>query len=228
MRFLRGDVPVVPDAETARRWARDELADPAYHEKSLLDRVVAWVMELVADLFRRGEGTGADPRVVGFVLVAVVVVVALVALWIAGPVRLSRRAAQERIVFDAADVRTAAQMRTAAVAAAARGSWHDAVLDRFRAIVRSLEERALLDERAGRTAHEVADDAGRALPDLHTELLAASADFDEVRYGDGTGSPDQYERLVSLDEQVQAARPGRERTRGDAATTSGWTLAGRP
>lgn len=224
MRRLPGDVPVVPDAETARRWARDELADPAYHEKSLLDRIVAWVMELVADLFRRGEGTGADPRVVGFVLLAVVVVVALVALWIAGPVRRSRRAAKERIVFDAADVRTAEQMRAASAAAAEREDWHDAVLERFRAIVRSLEERALLEERAGRTALEVADDAGRRLPGLRDELLAASGVFNEVRYGDGTGSRAEYDRLVALDDAARESRPAREQD--DDRAQSGWTLAG--
>lgn len=224
MRRLPGDVPVVPDAETARRWARDELADPAYHETSLLDRIIEWVLELLNKLFEGGEGTGADPRVVGLVLLAVVVVVALVALWIAGPVRRSRRAAKERIVFDAADVRTAEQMRAASAAAAEREDWHDAVLERFRAIVRSLEERALLEERAGRTALEVADDAGRQLPGLRDELLAASGVFNEVRYGDGTGSRAEYDRLVALDDAARESRPAREQD--DDRAQSGWTLAG--
>ena len=225
MRFLPGEVPVVPDADTARRWASDELADPVYHESSLLDRLVEWVMDLLDRLFASGDGVGADPRVVGIVLLAVVVVVALVALWIAGPVRRSRRAAADRLVFDAADVRAAQEIRAASETAAHRGDWHEAVLERFRAIVRSLEERALLDERAGRTAHEVAVDAGRRLPAAHDDLLAASAVFDEVCYGAATGSQAQYEDLVALDEQVGAARPQRALA-DDDAPGPGWALAG--
>lgn len=228
---LPRDVPVAPDADTARRWAADELADPVYHEgKSLLDRIVAWVMELVARIFEGGQGAGADPRVVGLVLLAVVITVALVALWIAGPVRRSGRRDKDRLVFDAEDARTAAQMRSAAAAAADRLDWHSAVLERFRAIVRSLEERALLEERAGRTAHEVAVDAGGALPDHRDELLDASLVFDEVCYGDGDGSEPEYRTLLELDESILAARPRRARAShgadDDALAAAGWSPAG--
>lgn len=226
------DVPVVPDADTARRWAADELADPAYHGgQSLLDRIIAWVMDLVARIFAGGQGTGADPRVVGLVLLAVVVVVGLVALWIAGPVRRSRRGDKDRLVFDSTDARTAQQMRTAAASAADRLDWHTAVLERFRAIVRSLEERALLEERAGRTAHEVAMDAGATLPQLREQLLDASVVFDEVCYGDADGSEPEYRALVELDESIVAARPRRSRTDAnttddDALAAAGWSPAG--
>lgn len=228
---LPRDVPVVPDADTARRWAADELADPVYHEgQSLLDRIIAWVMELVARIFAGGQGEGADPRVVGLVMLVVVVAVALVALWIAGPVRRSRRSAKDRIVFDEADTRTAAQMRSASTTAAERLDWHTAVLERFRAIVRSLEERTLLEERAGRTAHEVAVDAGSALPDHRAALLDASLVFDEVCYGDAEGSEPEYRALADLDEAILATRPRRNRsedeTGDDALARAGWSPAG--
>jgi len=205
---LWGDVPVVPDADTARRWAREELADPAYHRgKSLLDRILEWIMDLVNRIFGGGQAASIDPRMIGIALLAVIVVVALVALWIAGPVRRSRRTAAERLVFDVEDARTADEMRAASIAAAARGDWHAAVLDRFRALVRGLEERALLEERAGRTAHEVAIDAGAVLPALREELLSASALFDEVCYGDASGSEPSYRALVELDESARASKP---------------------
>lgn len=203
-----GTVPVVPDADTARRWAREELADPAYHQgKSLLDRILDWILDLVGRLFGGGQAAAIDPRAIGIAILGVIVVVGLVALWVAGPVRRSRRSAKERIVFDGDDVRTAAEMRIASAAAAGRGDWHTAVLDRFRAIVRGLEERALLDERAGRTAHEVAVDAAAVLPQLSEELTAASALFDEVCYGDAEGSEAGYGSLSSLDDAIVAARP---------------------
>lgn len=205
---LWGDVPVVPDADTARRWAREELADPAYHRgKSLLDRILEWIMDLVNRIFGGGQAASIDPRMIGIALLAVIVVVALVALWIAGPVRRSRRTAAERLVFDVEDARTADEMRAASIAAATRGDWHAAVLDRFRALVRGLEERALLEERAGRTAHEVAIDAGAVLPALREELLSASALFDEVCYGDASGSEPSYRALVELDESARASKP---------------------
>jgi len=205
---LPGEVPVVPDAETARRWAREELADPAYHQgQSLLDRILEWIQNLIAQIFGQGQAAAIDPRLVGIALLAVIVVVALIALWIAGPVRRSRRSAAERLVFDTEDARTAAQMRTASEAAARAGDWHAAVLERFRGLVRGLEERALLEERAGRTAHEVAVDAGGVLPALREDLAAASALFDEVCYGDAEGSEAAYLSLTTLDEAVQASRP---------------------
>src|SRR5690606_13875950 len=119
IRVLRGDVPVVPDADTARRWAREELADPAYHQgQSLLDRIIGWIQELLARLFGQGQAAQIDPRMIGLVLVIIAVVVGLVALWIAGPVRRSRRGKADRLVFDTEYARTAEQMRAAAVAAA--------------------------------------------------------------------------------------------------------------
>lgn len=234
MRFaLPRDVPVVPDADTARRWAADELADPVYHAgQSLLDRIIAWVMELIARIFAGGQGTGADPRLVGLVMLVVIVTVALVALWIAGPVRRSARGKKDRIVFDAADARTADQMRAASVTSAERLDWHGAVLDRFRAIVRSLEERTLLEERAGRTAHEVAVDAAATLPDHRPGLLDAGQIFDEVCYGDADGSEPEYRSLVELDEAILATRPRRTRSADDgvsgddALARAGWSPAG--
>lgn len=220
------DVPVEPDAATARRWAADELADPVYHDTpSLLDRIIEWVMQLVERIFAGGQGTGADPRVVAIVTLAVVLAVALVALWVAGPVRRSRKGPKERAVFDAADVRTAEQMRHASLTAAGRLDWHLAVLERFRAIVRSLEERTLLEERAGRTAHEVAVDAGATMPEHAAALLEASAVFDEVCYGDGEGSEPEYRSLVELDEALLATRPRRARDDDGDLATAGWTPA---
>ena len=58
----------------------------------------------------------------------------------------------------------------------------------MRAIVRSLEERALLDPRPGRTADEAAAEAGRALPAHADRLRAAARDFDDVTYGGRTAT----------------------------------------
>ncbi|MBC7550493.1 MAG: hypothetical protein H7269_06270, partial [Cellulomonas sp.] len=120
------EVPVVPDASTARRWATQELADPVYHRgKSLLSRLLDWFLSL----FDGGSVPvlGLPPGAVAAVIVVVVLAVAGIAFWIAGPVRLARRAAGSVVVLADAS-RTATQLRAAADAHAARGDWSAAVL----------------------------------------------------------------------------------------------------
>ena len=88
------------------------------------------------------------------------------------------------------------------------------MLERYRAIVRGLEERAVLDERAARTAHEAALAAAARLPALGAELVAAGRTFDDVAYGDEPATAQDDSRLRDLDARVQDARstPGVEVT----------------
>ncbi|HCA84735.1 MAG TPA: hypothetical protein DEQ61_04090, partial [Streptomyces sp.] len=78
---------------------------------------------------------------------------------------------------------------------------------RMRALVRSLEERALLDPRPGRTADEAAAEAGRPLPAHADRLRAAARDFDDVVYGGRHATAETYARLRELDVELQQARP---------------------
>ncbi|CAO0832539.1 hypothetical protein SMICM17S_08661 [Streptomyces microflavus] len=103
--------------------------------------------------------------------------------------------------------RSAAQHRAAADAHAAALRWTEAVQERMRAIVRSLEERALLDPRPGRTADEAAAEAGRALPDHATRLRSAARDFDDVTYGGRTAGQPTYLALRALDTELDEAKP---------------------
>lgn len=199
------DVPVQPDAETAREWARDELARPEYHRQpSLLQRVLEWLQEQLGSVPSLGLPDGVA------LLVAVVAGVALVLgiLWFVGPVRRSRaRSRSGTVVLAADDRRTADQLRAAADAAAAAGDWHLAVLERFRAIVRGLEERTVLDERPGRTAHEAVGAAALRLPGLGADLRTAGDLFDDVAYGDVRAGADDDRRLRELDQRVRGTRP---------------------
>ncbi len=194
--------PVLPDAPTARRWAVEELADPAYHrQESLLLRLVRWIVEQFNGL----PALGVDPQVAALVVVGVLAVGVAIALWIAGPVRRSRRVGA-RSVLAHDDRRSAAQLRAAADAAAAVGDWSRAVAERFRAVVRDLEERAVLDERPGRTALEVAGEAGTVLPEVAADLRGAAEAFDDVVYGERAAGPAQDAALRAVDQRVRAAR----------------------
>ncbi|SFK06750.1 DUF4129 domain-containing protein [Cellulomonas sp. KH9] len=196
-------VPVEPDAAEARRWVRGELLDPAYHrQETLLERVLRWFAELLDGL----PDVGMSGRTVLLVAVGVVLVVVVVALVVAGPVRAGARR-RRTAVLSADDRRTAAQLRDAADAAAQAGDWSTAVADRYRAVVRDLEERGLLDDRPGRTAHEAARLAGAALPP-HAGALARGGDlFDAVVYGDRPAAAPDDAAMRELDAAVRAARP---------------------
>lgn len=194
--------PVAPDGPTARRWAQDELLDPVYHQQeSLLSRFLAWLGHLFTGL----HGAALPPRGALLAAGAVLVVAVAVALWVAGPVRRARHTPPEA-VLAASDRRTAAQLRAAAEAAAASGDFSTAVTERFRAMARDLEDRAVLDERPGRTADEVARDAGAVLTTVAADLLRAGRLFDDVVYGGRTADAADDRALRATDAAVRAAR----------------------
>ncbi|MDD9206967.1 DUF4129 domain-containing protein, partial [Georgenia sp. 10Sc9-8] len=126
----------------------------------------------------------------------------------AGPIRRRRRlraaTAGSHELFD--DERSSQQLRVSADAAAARGDYATAVLERFRSVVRALDERAVLDDRPGMTAQEAAGLAGAALPAHAAGLQRAGRLFDDVRYGAAAPGPDEDEVMRDLAEQVATAR----------------------
>lgn len=203
---MRADLPVVPDRDTAREWLAGELSKPEYAEReSLLVRLINWLIERLTSIeWPSAQLSGPQ---VGLVVVLVVVVALLVAWLVAGPVRLGRAARRSAEVLDTEDTRTAAQLRAAADAAASAGDWRTAVVERFRAVVRGLEERVVIDPRPGRTAQEAAADAGARLPAQAAALRSGADLFDGVEYGDRVAGGDDDAALRALDAAVVAARP---------------------
>ncbi|MGW6569527.1 DUF4129 domain-containing protein [Streptomyces sp. NPDC054975] len=196
------DVPRVPAREAAER----ELSKPMYHENepSLLERGLDRFWEWVGGLF--DAAAGATPGGLLGLLVIVLVVLALVAgVWwrLGTPQRL--HATGDSLFEDGP--RTADDHRAAAARHAAAGRWNQAVQERMRAIVRSLEERTLLDPRPGRTADEAAAEAARTLPSHTDELRAAARSFDDVTYGGRTADEPAYRRVEELDTALERTRP---------------------
>ena len=202
-------VPVAPvdlGRDEAARLAHEELAKQVYREAGpgLVERLLRWAIERAADLL--DEVAGASPGgYAGLVLVLLLVAAAIVAVRLkVGP--MGRREATVPTLFTG-HVRTAAEHRAAADAHAAAGRWADAVRERLRAVIRSLEERGVLDERPGRTADEAATEAGAVLPSSAAELRRAARHFDEVWYGGRTAGPESDALLRGLDERIRSARP---------------------
>ncbi|MFH8792136.1 DUF4129 domain-containing protein [Streptomyces sp. NPDC017941] len=198
--------PVTIPRDPAREAAERELSEPRYHEDdpSLLQRALNRFWEFVDDLFSAASGA-APGGTVGLLVIGLAVVAVAVALW--WRLGTPRRApAGSAALFDDRP-RSAAEHRSAAEAHAAGGHWNQALQERMRAVVRSLEERALLDPRPGRTADEAAAEASRALPDHRDRLHAAAREFDDVTYGGRTASEPSYRLLADLDRDLERSKP---------------------
>ncbi|QHC55990.1 uncharacterized protein DUF4129 [Rathayibacter tanaceti] len=200
-------VPLDPDAEQARRLLLEELANARYRaaEPSLFDRVVQAIRDWFTSLTLQGDGPPLPVAAVIGVLVLVALVVA--ALLIAGRPRAARRSGVTGAVLADDDSRSAATLRSLAEAAAARGAWDEALVERFRALVRSLDERTVLRVSPGTTAHGLALRASAAFPSSAAALRGAADDFDRVRYLGLPCGPDEYERVVALDRELAAVSP---------------------
>lgn len=191
--------------EAAQQLARDELRDPGYAEAqpSLVVRALARVVDEIRDLFDRASEHTPGGRV-GLVLV--VVALAGLATLLVVQLRVGRTGGRGEALFTLGSSRTAADHRAAAEAHAAAGAWDEAVRERLRAVVRDLESRGVLDDRPGRTADEVAGEAGRLVPALGDPLRRAATTFDEVWYGGRVADADAYAVLVEVDDLVAATR----------------------
>ncbi|MEU4270525.1 DUF4129 domain-containing protein [Streptomyces sp. NPDC026092] len=196
------DLPRVPAQEAAER----ELSKPMYHENdpSLLERGLNRFWEWVGGLL--DAASSATPGgLLGLVAIVVVVLALVGALWWRLGTPRRTPATGDSLFEDGP--RTADDHRTAAARHAAGGRWNEAVQERMRAIVRSLEERTLLDPRPGRTADEAAAEAARTLPAHTDELRAAARSFDDVTYGGRTADEPAYRRIEDLDTSLERTRP---------------------
>lgn len=194
------DVPVDLDRDEAREAAARELSDPAYVSgaPNPLERALDWVLDKLGELLAGAAGMNGITAITILVVLAVIIVVVV-------RLRAGRVTGSGHVrggeVFDS--VLTAAEHRAAADRAAAAGDLAEAVRERFRAVVRELEQRGVLDPRAGRTVDEVAIEAGRALPVLADDLRGAAVQFDDVWYGGLPATEQGYRQLVSVDDRVR-------------------------
>ena len=200
--LLTFDLPVQPDAGQGRAWAHAELAGPGYEHPSVLRRALEWLLERLTEL-PLPHGTGS--ALTGAAVLAGVIAGVVWAVRRAGaPLAGGRRRGGE--VF-ARGVLGAADHRAAADRAAAAGDLRTAVLERFRAVVRELEERAVIAEQPGRTAGEAAAAAAAQLPSLAGRLAAAARTFDDVCYGGRRPTPAMDAAVRELEARLGAQRP---------------------
>ena len=187
------------DRDAAHDAAQRELSKPIYPKASLSQRFSDWIHELLDRLVEKGSSLPGGWFTIA-VLLIIVVVAMVVAIRIARRTMRTNRSADYRL-FGSAEL-TAAEHRATAERCAAEGDWSNAIRHRLRAIARQLEESGTLDPVPGRTANELASDAGQLLPDLASELRSAATSFNDVTYGHRPGTEKAYRMIADLDERL--------------------------
>jgi Domain of unknown function (DUF4129) len=188
--------------QAAQRLARDELSKAVYHPHKPF---IQWLLDEIGSLLTKlVNGSGSLPG--GWwgliALAALVVVVVTIILRRIGPVARSRR--NGRGLLSGTAPLTARERREHAERLAAAGDYSAAILEFLRAIAAGLEERGTLVPNPGRTADELADEAGRLLPAQARDLADAARLFDGVCYGGIAGTREGYEQLRDLERAIRA------------------------
>lgn len=197
---------MLPDDEQARQWATEELSKAVYQQAkpSLFDQIVTNILQWLGSLFE--DITGVEANLGSIIITVGALLLIGLAVWLIRP-RLNRRRELKEEMFDAGSQLTAEQHRNEAADAASRGELGQAVMEQFRAIVRAAEERAVIDPQPGRTAGEVSVQLETAFPAQRNPLQQAALMFNDIRYGDASGTRVEFEQLLELDRELVGARP---------------------
>lgn len=194
------------DRDAAREAAARELSKPSYHadDPSLLDRVANRIQRWLDSV---GHALGAGPGGGTLNLLAILVVilgVAALILWRTGPLRrISTRPAPG---IELSGQLHPDEHRRRADGYAGQHRFAEAVRERMRAIVRELEVRGVLEPRPGRTADEIAREAGTLVPAIAADLRHATRIFDEVWFGGRTATAGTDAAMREADQRVRTAR----------------------
>ncbi len=214
--MIAGALPSqAPDADEARRLLEEELAERVYTDAqpNLVERIISDVLRAIGRLL---DGLGSlGPGAGTLVLAAGAMIIIVLAVVLVRPRSNTRGTRQEPGVFEHGGRYSAAEHRRRSSARAADRDWNGAVAELLRAIIRSSEDRVLVDEQPGRTASEAAAQLGGIFPSLAAEVSWLAELFNETRYGRGTATEQQYRRVAELDARFSAAQP----ERADSAQT---------
>jgi Domain of unknown function (DUF4129) len=207
------------DRDAAHQAAQSELDKPIYGRSSAGQQLSEWLNDLIYRLLQK-VSTMPGGWITGTVLFILLAVAVVVVVHIARRTMRTDRGGDYEL-FGAAQL-TAAQHRATAESYAAEGNWAAAIRHRLRAVARQLEETGILEPAPGRTANELAGDAGAALPHLSGELSEAANAFNDVTYGERPGTPAAYRMVADLDDHLRYRSPGVPAPSGPPGTGQSW------
>lgn len=199
-------VPVVPDGDEARGWLQDELSKSIYQEArpTLFERLLSKLGEWFAETFE--NVSSLNPQSGVLILAAASVLVLVVAVVLVRP-RLNASRRKKEGLFDQTPARGAVDHRRMSEDAEARGDWNTALAERLRAMIRSAEERVILDREPGQTAAEAGFRLSTAFPRQAESIFWLARRFDEVLYGNLPASSQDCSRARGLDRELEDTRP---------------------
>ncbi|MCV7173620.1 DUF4129 domain-containing protein [Mycobacterium manitobense] len=204
--------------DAAHDAAQRELGKPIYPRPSLTERLSEWFDELLYRIAAEGSTVPG-----GWFTISVLILMLVVALFVA--LRVARRTLRTnrgvQPLFAGQEL-SAVEHRATAEQFAAAGDWASAIRHRLRAVARHLEQTGVLAPVPGRTATELARDAGAALPGLATELGSAATAFNDVTYGERPGTESAYRLIAGLDDHLRSRTHATSSTGGDSAPAGGW------
>lgn len=206
------------DRDAAHEAAQNELNKPIYPKPSMTEAIIDKINEFLFRLLQKGSHVDGGWFTITVVIVLVVIAVALAVYTARRTMRTNRGGDYE--LFDAGEL-TAAQHRATAESFAAEGNWAAAIRHRLRAVARELEETGVLNQVPGRTANELANDAGEALPHLAGELTQAATAFNDVTYGERPGTQAAYQMIIDLDDHLRS-RSTASSAVGQPAAPNSW------
>jgi hypothetical protein len=188
--------------EGAANAARNELSKSIYHRggESLPTRVMRAIGRVIDHLLNAAAKHAPGGGLGALILVAIVLAVVGLVIWRVGPP--ARNNAFPAVLLAGAPIASAADHRLRSIRAADDRDWKTAIVERMRAIAREVEERGILDPRAGRTATELAADASTRLPSAATALATAARVFNAVAYGDANASAAELDAVIAADRAV--------------------------
>ena len=203
------ETPVDLDREEARERALEELSDPIYREdqEGLVERAITNVLDWFNSLVESASGAPGGPWAT-VLLILVLVGVVLVIRARLGPLSRGRR--RSAPVMERAGVGST-DLRAAADAAAAEGDFTRATQERFRALVRGMEESSVLRPAPGRTADEAAEELAVSFASSRRDLRRAARTFDDLTYGQRGGSEAEFSLMCDLDRELLGVQHGSRR-----------------
>jgi hypothetical protein len=186
----------------AQKQAEHELSKAIYHRNSApwTVRALRYLGRLLDHVLSRFADHSPGGSLGALLIVALIGLVVALVLWKVG---LPTRGRAIAPIQRPDDLRSAREHRARAEQAAAVGDWDTALIERVRAVASELFERGVIDDRPGRTATELAGEAGRLLPELAPDLRAVAARFNHVAYGGAHAREPDVRLATDLDITLQ-------------------------